>query len=221
MHKEREILLEHYFSGVLRVAMYTVLPLIGLVAWVIAIPILLYGGVMSSLDDAKNAFQVLVIFSLPMMLFFAVLPVLLERKRKVTLQELGLAFEKNKKNIILLVANTGLLVYSFYRMLVSGAEMERIIPILIQLCVIGISEEVLCRGVIYYEIQKAVNNPILCIVISSLIFGFVFHSGDSDMANLLVRVPLGLLLGSVRWFTKNVYNSVIMHTWYNALVITL
>lgn len=221
MHEDNQLRLEHYFNSVLRVAMYTVLPLIGLVVWVIAIPILLYGGVMSNLDDAQNAFQVLFIFSLPMLLFFVMFPLLMEKRKKITLQDLGLKFEVNKKNIVLLIINLGLVVYSFYRMITSGGDLQRIIPVLIQLCVIGISEEVLCRGVIYYEIQKIVNKDILCIIISSLIFGFIFHSGDSDITNLLVRVPLGLLFGSIRHYTGNVYNSIVMHTWYNALVITL
>lgn len=221
MHKEKGKNLEHYFDGLISIAMYTIFPLIGLVAWVIAVPILLYGGVMSSLDDAKNAFQVLFIFSLPMLLFFVVIPLLRQVSKKVTLQDLGLKFDANRKNTILLLLNCGMVAYAFYRIIAAGGDLQRVIPILIQICVIGLTEEVLCRGIIYYEIKKIVNKEILCIIISSVIFGFIFHSGDSDMANLIVRFPLGLAFGSMRSYTGSVYNSIAMHTWYNALIITL
>lgn len=221
MHKNNGLVLEHYINGVIRVAMYTILPLIGLVAWVIGVPIVLYGGVMSSLDYAENAFQVLFIFSLPMLLFLTVLPVLFEKKRMVSWKDLGLAFEKSKKNVIMLAINLMVVAYAMYRMLVCGGELEKTIPIILQLIVIGISEETICRGVIYHEIKSCIGKEIWSVIISSLLFSFVFHSGDTDSANLFIRLPLGLVLGTVRYYTGNIYNSVAMHIWYNALLITM
>ncbi len=221
MHENKSLKMEHYFNGVIRVTMYTILPLIGLVAWVIGVPILLYGGVMSSLDYAENAFQVLFIFSLPMLLFLTLLPILLERNRKVSWQELGLKFEKSKKNVFFLALNLFVAIYSLYRMIISGGDLEKSLPIIMQMIVIGISEETICRGVIYHEIKSFLNKDLICVIISSLLFSFVFHSGDTDLANLLIRLPLGLVLGSARYYTGSIYNSIAMHIWYNALVITM
>lgn len=221
MHENNGMVLERYINGAFRVAMYTMLPLIGLVVWVIGVPILLYGGVMSSLDYAKNAFQVLFIFSLPMLIFLTILPVIFEKRRKVSWQELGFQFKKNKKNGVMLVVNILIVVYAMYRMLTSGGNFQKVIPIMLQMIVIGISEETICRGVIFHEIKSFLNKDILCVIISALLFSFVYHSGDTDSANLLIRLPLGLILGAVRAYTGNVYNSMAMHIWYNTLVITM
>lgn len=221
MHKEKEILYEQYINAGIQVIMYTILPLLAFMGWVIGVPILLYGGMMTSVDDAQGLFQTLVVFSLPMLLFFVIVPVMVQLKNKVSLEELGLKLKIDKKNIILITINLSVVGYMFYRIVILGKSWDSVIPVLLQLCAIGISEEVLCRGVVSYKINQIINSKLICVLISSLIFAFLFHSGDTDLANLLVRLPLGLILGAVRYYTGNVYNSIAMHIWYNAFMFIL
>lgn len=90
------------------------------------------------------------------------------------------------------------------------------VPVVFQLCAIGISEEILCRGILYFEIKQGFHSNWLAIVLSSVIFAFLFHSGDTDLANLMVRLPLGVVLALLRSYTGNVYSSIIAHIWYNS-----
>lgn len=219
MHKELQI--EKVFEGIIRVAMFSVLPLLGFLAWVVVFPIIAYGGVMTDINGARGIVQTLLVFSLPMLLFLAAIPVLLECRKKATLKELGLAFEKNKKNVILLCINVVVVLCMVGKLIFSEDSFETVFPMLVQLSAIGISEEIISRGVLYYETKQVLKKDLWALIITSFIFAFLFHSGDSDVANLAVRVPLGLMLGSVRWYTGNVYNSILIHIWYNTAMLVL
>ncbi len=219
MHKELQI--EKVFEGIIRVAMFSVLPLLGFLAWVVVFPIIAYGGIMTDINSAQGIVQTLLVFSLPMLLFLAAIPVLLECRKKATFKELGLVFEKNKKNMILLCINVIAALCMFGKLIFSEDSFGTVFPMLVQLSAIGISEEIICRSVLYHETKQVLKKDLWALIITSFIFAFLFHSGDSDMANLAVRVPLGLMLGSVRWYTGNVYNSILIHIWYNTAMLVL
>lgn len=219
MHKELQV--EKFFEGSVRVAMYAILPLLGFMAWVVIFPLVVYGGMMTDINNAQGITQTLLVFSFPMLLFFVLIPVLLECRKKVSMKELGLEFQVNKRNIIFLCANILIVLYMFGRLLAGGNPFQMVLPMLLQLSAIGISEEIICRCILYHETKQILHKDLWALLITSVIFGFLFHSGDGDMANLMVRVPLGLILGSVRWYTGNVYNSILMHIWYNTLMLVL
>lgn len=221
MENEKTNSLEGYMETGIRVIMFTILPLLAFAMWVIIVPMLLYGGVMTNVDDAEGILQTIVIFSAPMLLFMAVLPLWLQRKRGISREELGLKMQWNKKNMVILIVNSLFAVFLISKITLVNGNLDKTIPMVIQLAVIGVSEEILCRGIIFGEINLAVKNKLLSTIISSLIFAFLFHSGDSDTANLLIRLPLGLVLGGIRCYTGNIYNSVVMHIWYNTLMLIL
>lgn len=149
------------------------------------------------------------------------IPILLQVKQGTSLKELGLQFERNKKSIVLLIVNCSVAIVIISRIVILEANMTEALPIVIQLCAIGISEEILCRGIIYHEIDKGFQNRVISIIISSIIFAFLFHSGDTDLANLFIRLPLGLLFAVIRCYSGNVYNGIVMHIWYNSLMFIL
>ena len=222
MGKSIEKRKEKYSSALLHVVEYSVIPLLAFMLWVIFVPIFLFGGMITSVDNAQNMQQTVIVFSLPMLLFFAILPVVSQLKRGTEKINLGLKLQKNKKNIIINTVNLCIMLLAFsYVFQQINLSLQEFLPMIIQLIAIGISEEVLCRGIIYYEIRNAFDNKIIAIVLSSLIFAFLFHSGDSDMANLIIRFPLGLILATVRCYTGNVYGSIEMHIWYNTIMLIL
>lgn len=60
---------ERYVSAGIRTIMYTIIPMLAFLAWVIVMPLMLFGGMMTSVNDAQGLFQTLFVFSLPMLLF--------------------------------------------------------------------------------------------------------------------------------------------------------
>lgn len=218
---DKRTLAERYVSVGIRTTMYTIIPMLAFLAWVIAIPIILFGGMMTSVNDAQGMFQTVFVFSFPMFLFFALIPVCLQLKKGTSIKELGLQLAKDKKNFILLIANGTVAIVIISRLVMLEGNISAAIPIVIQLCTIGISEEILCRGVIYHELEVGFQKKLISVIVSSIIFAFLFHSGDTDMANLVIRFPLGLILAIVRCFTGNVYSGVLMHIWYNTLMFIL
>lgn len=213
--------LERYLKAGISITMYTILPMLGFAAWVIGMPLFLYGGMMTSVSDAQGIFQTLFIFSLPMLLFFVVIPIFMQRKKNTSMDDLGLHFVRDKKSMILLTVNVFIALAIFTRLFQTAHSLKEAVPVMIQLCVIGLSEEVLCRGIIYLEINQTFHNKLAAVLISSVIFAFLFHSGDSDSANLFVRLPLGFAFAVVRCYTGSVYNSIVMHVWYNSLMFIL
>lgn len=213
--------LEGYVKAGISITMYTILPMLAFAAWVIGMPLFLYGGMITSVSDAQGIFQTLFIFSLPMLLFFVVIPVFMQRKNNTSMDDLGLCFVCDKKSMILLTVNVFIALAIFVRLFQSVHSLKEAVPVMMQLCVIGLSEEVLCRGIIYREINRTFHSQLAAVLISSVIFAFLFHSGDSDSANLFIRLPLGLAFAGVRCYTGSVYNSIAMHIWYNSLMFIL
>ncbi len=213
--------LERLVKAGISISMYTILPLLAFLAWVIGVPLFIYGGMMTSVNEAQGIFQTVFIFSAPMILFFGIIPIYIQIKHKTSINDLGLKGCWNRRSIILLCCNITIALVMFIKLIQEFSDLKSVIPIIIQLCAIGISEEILCRGVIYHEIDNAFHSKILSIFISSIIFAFLFHSGDSDFVNLVVRLPLGLAFAIMRCYTGNVYNSIVMHVWYNSLMFIL
>lgn len=169
----------------------------------------------TSVDDAQGLGQTLLVFSAPMLLFFVAIPVLFQLRR-VSVRELGIKFSHDKKNIVILGINCFIVIILLGKLVLNFNSLLDALPIVFQLCTIGISEEILCRGIIYHEIESGFGNKWFAVILSSMIFAFLFHSGDTDLANLAIRFPLGLTLALVRCYTGNVYSSIMMHIWYNS-----
>lgn len=218
MKKENRV--EQYLMTGIHIAIYCILPMIGFMTWVLCVPILFYGGMITSVDDAQGLGQTLLVFSAPMLLFFVAIPVLFQLRR-VSVRELGIKFSHDKKNIVILGINCFIVIILLGKLVLNFNSLLDALPIVFQLCTIGISEEILCRGIIYHEIESGFGNKWFAVILSSMIFAFLFHSGDTDLANLAIRFPLGLTLALVRCYTGNVYSSIMMHIWYNSWMFIL
>jgi hypothetical protein len=212
---------EWYIKETISLAMYIILPLIAFIVWVIFIPIVLWGGLMTCVNESMGMFKTMVIFSFPMIIFFALIPIALHIRKNGSLEKLGIKFKVDNRNLLIVLINTLLVIVMFYRIAMLGYSLNNLIAVFIQLLAIGISEEILCRGIIYDKIINITNNKIISIIISSAIFAFIYHSGESDVDNLLIRFPLGLTLGLLRAYTENIYGSILLHVWYNALIFTI
>lgn len=57
----------------------------------------------------------------------------------------------------------------------------------------------------------------MTIIISSIIFSFIFHLNDSFVGNLVIRFPLGIILGVIR-LKFGLNKSIFVHWIYDVVV---
>lgn len=206
----------------LKLSTYIIIPLIAMMIWIVASSIIMCGSMTTSVDQMNGFMQTFVIFSTPMILFLAIIPVIIKVKyENKSLNELGLIYTNDKKNLIILAINIGILLIVAYRFIGQNtADPVSLISMITHICIIGITEEVMLRSIVYDEIRGKVNT-VMTVIITALIFAFVYHSASDAQSNLLVRFPLGLILATLRAKTDNVYSSIVFHIWYNMMVISL
>lgn len=80
----------------------------------------------------------------------------------------------------------------------------------------GLFEEVFFRGGMQNILTRATHNPWLAIIITSIIFSLVHFS----FYGFLARVCLGIVLGLIYYYSKNLWLSVIAHFVNNTIVVT-
>ena len=100
-------------------------------------------------------------------------------------------------------------------------HMENVSDLLLNLLIIAlipaIGEELLFRGVLQKELTNHMHNKHLAIFISSLIFG-LFHF---QLASLLPKFVIGLILGYAFYWTKNLLYPMIIHLFNNGLQVII
>lgn len=100
-------------------------------------------------------------------------------------------------------------------------HMENISDLLLNLLIIAlvpaIGEELLFRGVLQKELTDYMSNKHLAIIISSLIFS-IFHF---QLASLLPKFIIGLILGYSFYWTKNIVFPIIIHLFNNGLQVII
>ena len=110
----------------LKLSAYIILPLIGMIAWILISSSMINGNISTSVDSISGLFETIVIFSVPMLLFLAFIPLLVKIKiDNKSLNDLGLFFIRNKKNIIILTLNILILVAVIFH---SALQMLSIVP---------------------------------------------------------------------------------------------
>ena len=94
---------------------------------------------------------------------------------------------------------------------------ESIGILFINLLVIGvlpaISEEVLFRGVLQKEIERITRKPIISVIIAAVVFAALHY----QFFTFLPRVALGVMLGLVYLWSKNLWVPIALHFFNNGL----
>lgn len=83
--------------------------------------------------------------------------------------------------------------------------------------IIAIAEEIHFRGV-QYEYLKKQYGIIKTVIITSLLFAFLLHLNDGVMSNLLIRFPLGLVLGLIR-YRFGINECILFHWVYDLIAV--
>ena len=220
-HMENTNKLNDKIYSLFKLSTYIIGPLIGMALWIMVVSSIMCGG-METLVESMNGFiETFTIFSIPMLLFLAVIPLIVKVKyENKSFKELGLIYTSNKRNNILLALNMVVLMVMGVRFVTLDINSGEILTMFIHILCIGVSEEIMLRSVVFDEVGSKFNK-VITIIITALIFSFIYHSGSDLQSNILIRFPLGLILGFLRSKTNNVYNSIAFHTWYNMFVLTI
>jgi membrane protease YdiL (CAAX protease family) len=129
---------------------------------------------------------------------------------------------KNKnisiKEIIFTI--TFLLVFSIiYGLLFLNKfdSLSMMIIIILHYSIVSLGEEYTYRTLIL-DVLKQKYKVWISIAISALLFSFILHINEDILINLLIRFPIGLILGYISNKTNKIMYSIILHTIYNLMI---
>jgi uncharacterized protein len=110
-----------------------------------------------------------------------------------------------------LVKVTGAVEINYYTRYLTGTRHVYLLEILFVSILPGLLEEFLFRGILFSHLLK-LTTPKVTIAITAILFAFVHFS----MLSLLWLVPIGLVLGYLRYRYRSVFYSIFFHVFYNA-----
>ena len=92
--------------------------------------------------------------------------------------------------------------------------------IIIHYLAVTIGEEFVYRNLLPGLLSKKFNK-VSAVIISSLLFALILHINEPILANLAIRLPLGLIFGTIAAKTKSISYTIMLHTMYNLTVFLL
>lgn len=142
--------------------------------------------------------------SLSMLLVFLLLPALTYRKFNLPIKFFNNVY--NWKYLVRLI---------FYIILIFLNYQNK--EFLVAMLIVGLAEEFFYRKIILGRLLE-IFNVSTSLIISSLLFAVILHNSESFIINITLRMFLGLILGAIAYKTKDIKDTVFIHTIYNLLV---
>lgn len=159
----------------------------------------------------------LISLTMPTFICMAAIPVSYLIKYRIPFHKIYIGFVHNRQNVFVLATCAAVCFICIVYTGTISSYSATFWLLLIHFFCIGLSEEILARGMIAYYLREIFSESIT-IVVSALIFAFVFHSNADVVTNLIVRFPLGLLFGYMTEKTKSIYPAVLIHWGYDIIV---
>lgn len=100
--------------------------------------------------------------------------------------------------------------------LIMDSPLEFIFTLVVVAVIPALGEELIFRGILQRRLEEVMQQPHLAILISALIFSFIHF----QFAGFLPRVVLGLLLGYLYFWTRNLWVPIIAHFVINGFQVT-
>lgn len=176
---------------------------------------LMYGTVNSKVVMSDF---VIVLFqqSIPVFLCYGIVPcIFFKMIRKKALQQVGI-----RRNRRLWIDVCDLLVVILFvgYLVVAGIFQSEAWIWVIHYLFVAVSEEILVRGIILFELKGLLKRKWMAILASAVIFSLVFHSTDGTWVNVLYRIPFGLFTGILHEKTDSLMSAVLFHWIYDVLL---
>ena len=97
-------------------------------------------------------------------------------------------------------------------------QWEAVLIISLHNIFIAFSEEFIARGCMFAQLRRIYQKDWFVLIISTLIFVFVFHSNAPLIENLIWRLPVSIVLTLTYFRTKNLLLCTSIHFAYNVIV---
>ncbi len=105
---------------------------------------------------------------------------------------------------------------SMMAMITMKTVVDYVLALLVMAAAPAIFEEILFRGALQKIFVGWTKNAFVGILIASILFSAIHFS----FFGFLPRVALGLILGYVFYFSKNIWYNILIHFLYNGIIVT-
>lgn len=159
--------------------------------------------------------NMLIGLTLPTLISLYLFPKLLQ---KVLLQEGSKGYEeenKNRKAFLYLVG------FATIYGIVCRQQFESVFimcMIIVHYIIVSLGEEFTYRKLIL-GLLKIRYKTWVAIIVSAIMFSFILHINGSMMVNLLIRFPIGMVLGYIAVKTDSIAYTIALHTIYNLIML--
>lgn len=169
-----------------------------------------------------------VIVSMVYMIIVICISIIILRKKNINLNFFPKKFNMKYK----LFTIFALLFFIVTPIITKNYELYNILSLVYNAIITVIFEELIFRGLIFKEISS-MKNDLIAYIVSTILFG-IWHLGyidtiiwrtslfspDANIANIMfwkviTGIIIGVILGFFRYKNKNVYSSMLVHTFIN------
>lgn len=169
-----------------------------------------------------------VIVSMVYMIIVICISIIILRKKNINLNFFPKKFNMKYKLFTIFV----LLFFIVTPIITKNYELYNILSLVYNAIITVIFEELIFRGLIFKEISS-MKNDLIAYIVSTILFG-IWHLGyidtiiwrtslfspDANIANIMfwkviTGIIIGVILGFFRYKNKNVYSSMLVHTFIN------
>lgn len=169
-----------------------------------------------------------VIVSMVYMIIVICIAIIILRKKNINLNFFPKKFNMKYKLFTIFV----LLFFIVTPIITKNYELYNILSLVYNAIITVIFEELIFRGLIFKEISS-MKNDLIAYIVSTILFG-IWHLGyidtiiwrtslfspDANIPNIMfwkviTGIIIGVILGFFRYKNKNVYSSMLVHTFIN------
>lgn len=169
-----------------------------------------------------------VIVSMVYMIIVICIAIIILRKKNINLNFFPKKFNMKYKLFTIFV----LLFFIVTPIITKNYELYNILSLVYNAIITVIFEELIFRGLIFKEIGS-IKNDLIAYIVSTILFG-IWHLGyidtiiwrtslfspDANIPNIMfwkviTGIIIGVILGFFRYKNKNVYSSMLVHTFIN------
>lgn len=212
MEKTREeFLSDNSVKNIITVIIYCTIPVVLLIAIMLIMKV-----VYNKMDINSLWAEMISVQSIPSFLALGFIPGLIYRMTtKKSIKAIAYPRPYSKASRIISI----LILVSFIAVLFVFQEYTlKIMPFIFHFLIIAIVEEFLIRGIITDRLKEIFLQEWIVIILSALIFSFVFHSESGFFISLLSHTPFALLMSVIYKKTGSLEAPILIHWSYNVIL---
>ena len=205
---------------ILNVIGETVVVFVIYIGLIVCCGLLYENEIILNVANISGIIGVLIHTTMPLFIAFVIIPIMFGKFKKVmTLKDVGICVCMEKNSIIYKIvggAIYGIVLFSLFQ----RCDLQEAETVGLLYAGVGICEEIFSRGIIFFKLKSRFST-IASVIISALIFAFVFHTAGGLYGNILIRFPIGIVLSLIYIRSKDLYTSMFLHSAYDMALYAL